>query len=240
MGFSVSSTAGRTCPRSSRATHSTLNMYQSPSGYIFRLKIPNDLRGIVGKCEFRYSLRTGSLRIAKQRSQYISSYLHQLFSRLRSREVELSQDQINELVKGYIRETLENDEKCRAIADPFTEGQTTLEGMSILEASDMNTAEAKSILSSVDKWLTVKDHSLMNDVAVKIANAFSKRQGLLDDISPDSASFKILSRELLKGFRDVLKVRIKRSGGDYAETDEQLIPALKRREESSLGGGCQG
>lgn len=85
----------------SRARRSTPNMYQSPSGYIFRLKIPNDLKGIVGRCEFRYSLQTGSLRIAKQRAQSISSYLHQLFGKLRSRELELSQDQIVALVHGW-------------------------------------------------------------------------------------------------------------------------------------------
>ncbi len=54
MGFSVSQPAKH---------QKLLNMYQCPSGYIFRLRIPNDLKQIVGKCEFRYSLRTGSLRV---------------------------------------------------------------------------------------------------------------------------------------------------------------------------------
>ncbi len=37
-------------------------MYQSPSGYIFRLRVPKDLRALVGKTEFRSSLRSGALR----------------------------------------------------------------------------------------------------------------------------------------------------------------------------------
>lgn len=219
MGFSVS-------PHTSRKAHSApANTYQSPSGYIFRLKIPNDLKKIVGKGEFRYSLRTGSLRIAKQRSLYFSAYIQQLFSRLRSGDVELSQDQINELVKKYIKETLANDERCRAIAAPFTEGQTTLDGMSLLESSDMGTEEAASITASVNHWLKVKDYSLMNDVAVKVANSISC------DIPTDSASFKILSRELLKGFRDVLKVRMKRASGDYSKTDAELVPVLQEEKQ---------
>lgn len=47
-------------------------VYQSPSGYIFRLRIPKDLKQLVGKVEFRYSLRSGSLRIAKYRSRCIA------------------------------------------------------------------------------------------------------------------------------------------------------------------------
>lgn len=36
-------------------------LYQTPSGYIFRLKVPRDLRPLVGQGEFRYSLRAGAL-----------------------------------------------------------------------------------------------------------------------------------------------------------------------------------
>ncbi len=81
-------------------------LYQSPSGYIFRLRIPNDLRRIVGKCEFRYSLRTGALRVAKHRARSIASYIHQLFTRVRSSMAEFTQEKIQEMVKKYIRETL--------------------------------------------------------------------------------------------------------------------------------------
>lgn len=58
-------------------------MYQSPSGYIFRLRIPKDLRSLVGKCEFRYSLRSGALREAKYRARCIASFIQQLFEKVR-------------------------------------------------------------------------------------------------------------------------------------------------------------
>lgn len=101
-------------------------MYQCPSGYIFRLRIPFDLRELVGKCEFRYSLRSGTLRVAKHRARCIASYIQQLFIKVRSSMAEFTQEQITKLVQKYIRETLENDEKCRAISGPTADGTTTL------------------------------------------------------------------------------------------------------------------
>ena len=58
MGFVISSTYS----------------YHTPSGYIFRLRIPKDLQLIVGKTEFRYSLRSGFLREAKVKAQAIGQY----------------------------------------------------------------------------------------------------------------------------------------------------------------------
>ena len=45
-------------------------LFHTPSGYIFRLRIPKDLKSIVGKTEFRYSLRSGFLREAKLKALF--------------------------------------------------------------------------------------------------------------------------------------------------------------------------
>lgn len=129
MGFFVP-TVTRQNPLTSKPGRQSrrFNMYQAPSGYIFRMRVPNDLRQIVGKTEFRYSLRTGSLRVAKPRACSIASFIKELFMRLRSDMPELTQEQINTIVQQYIRETLSNDERCRAIGQAYTPGQTTLEG----------------------------------------------------------------------------------------------------------------
>lgn len=197
-------------------------MYQSPSGYIFRLRVPKDLRAIVGKGEFRYSLRTGALRVAKSRARDIASYLQQLFMRVRSRMSEFTQEQIQALVKNYIRETLANDEKCRAMSGPSASGTATLEGKSLLESSDMKADEARSLLKSVDRWLKYQDHSLMHSVTDKLILS----QG--GKIEPESETYKVLSRELMKAFQGILNVRIKRSEGDYSKSDEELISVLKQ------------
>ncbi|NLZ16831.1 MAG: hypothetical protein GX087_03745, partial [Desulfobulbaceae bacterium] len=233
MGFSVSSNprpVNHSTPKrpgGSRKKQSLLNMYQSSSGYIFRLRVPVDLKPIVGKGELRYSLRTGSLRVAKLRTRSIAAYIQQLFMRLRSNMTELTQEQISQLVRQYIRETLSNDEKCRAVADLSSAGMTTLEGKSILESSDMSAEEAKSTLTSVNRWLKQQNHSLMQPVADTLIRSVSL------DIQQESISYKILSRELLKAFSEVLKVRIKRASGDYGQADEELISELKGHHHSA-------
>ena len=65
-------------------------MYLSPSGYIFRLRIPTDLKPVVGKCEFRYSLRSGILSVAKIRAQTIASYIVSTATVLRSSACNMS------------------------------------------------------------------------------------------------------------------------------------------------------
>ena len=54
-------------------------IYQSPSGYIFRIRVPHALREHIGKTEFRYSLCTGALRVAKHRARCLASYIHEIF-----------------------------------------------------------------------------------------------------------------------------------------------------------------
>ncbi len=87
-------------------------LYQSTSGYIFRFRIPKDLRVVVGKGESRYSLRSGILRVAKYRARCITSYIHQLFVKVRSSMSEFSKERIDQLVREYSRQTLDDAEKC--------------------------------------------------------------------------------------------------------------------------------
>ena len=192
-------------------------LFQSTSGYIFRLRIPNDLRAIVSKSEFRYSLRTGILRVAKHRARCIASYIHKLFLKVRSSMSEFSTERIEQLVREYIRQTLEDDEKCRAL------GKHTMDELYVTGGSSMGQKEAESLDISVKRWLKDQDHSLLHPVA----NRLLTKHGL--EVSPDSEEYKTLSRDLMVAFQSILKVRIKRSQGDYSVSDEELIPALKQQ-----------
>jgi integrase len=192
-------------------------LYQHPSGYFFRYRIPQDLKAVVGKTEFRYSLRTGIFRIARYRARLIAGYIQGLFNKVRTDMEKFSPEKITRLVQDYIRETLANDEMCRAKSLP------TLEGKTILESSSMKSDEARSLLTSVDRWLKSQDHSLMHLVTERII----KEQG--EAVDPESEAYKVLSRELLKAFKGILNVRIKRSEGDYSESDEDLMPILKQQ-----------
>ncbi|MBT8762474.1 site-specific integrase [Desulfohalobiaceae bacterium Ax17] len=103
----------------SSITKSPSYLIRNSSSYCFRLVIPKDLRPIICKTELRYSLRTGSLSIAKHRARLMASYVHRLFIELRSKKVlflrnqELNKKTINESLKKYFKKVLEEDEEYR-------------------------------------------------------------------------------------------------------------------------------
>ena len=87
-----------------------------PSGYIFRYCIPKDLKGVVGKGELRYSLKTGSLSMAKYRARCMAGYVQMIIHNIRrgGRMSELTHEQINRILRKHYEETIEEDEVSRA------------------------------------------------------------------------------------------------------------------------------
>jgi len=59
-------------------------LYHCPYGYYFRLRVPLDLKGYVGKTELRYSLRTNTLSEAKSKARLLAGKTQHLFSTLRT------------------------------------------------------------------------------------------------------------------------------------------------------------
>jgi len=88
-------------------------IYRHNSSYIFRITTPSDIITHINKKEFRYSLRTGSLSVAKFRARVIVSMVQRLFKDIRrgGRMAELTDKEINQLVRDYIKNWLDNDEK---------------------------------------------------------------------------------------------------------------------------------
>ena len=78
---------------------------KSQSCYCFRLVVPQDLRRFVGRCELRYSLKTGYLGVAKQKSRFLVGRVQFMFQLLRKGTwmVKLSENPIQQLVGKYFR-----------------------------------------------------------------------------------------------------------------------------------------
>ena len=84
-------------------------LIRNPYTYCFRMNVPKDLQPYIGKKELRYSLRTGYLGVAKEKARYVAGHVQSIFRILRKGTiVNLSDDQIKELVKKYIKDSLEN------------------------------------------------------------------------------------------------------------------------------------
>jgi len=62
----------------------TPHFYQHTSGYIFRYCVPHDVQSILKQREFRYSLRTGSLRTARERATLLMVRLKSYIMELRA------------------------------------------------------------------------------------------------------------------------------------------------------------
>jgi Domain of unknown function (DUF6538) len=70
------------------------------------MRVPKELLTVVGRAELKYSLNTASLRLAKRKSKETSRKVKRLFNQLRGRDMELTEDQIDEIVRAYIRDFL--------------------------------------------------------------------------------------------------------------------------------------
>jgi len=70
----------RKCPSCKSQSY----LIQSKFGYHFRLSVPQDLRAVVGKTEFRYSLRTRSLAEAKIEARRMAGEIQRIFRRMRT------------------------------------------------------------------------------------------------------------------------------------------------------------
>jgi len=68
---------------STRSTRSPSYLFQSQYAYNFRLSVPSDLRQIVGRTEFRLSLKTGNLPEARRKSRLLAGLIQGYFSQIR-------------------------------------------------------------------------------------------------------------------------------------------------------------
>lgn len=210
-----------TCSRTPDQTQYILRpkyIYLHPtSGYIFRLCVPSGLREYVGQGEFRYSLRTGSIRRAAHRAQQIAAYIHKIFNDLRMKvATNMTQaipdsTKIKAIVKQYVQETLVNDERIRSGMSPAVD-------LDVLTGANMGLSEVESMQNLVKRWLRYNDHSIVLKSPCMVENYLSQ----VDDDNDQKA----LARELLKAFQDVLSVREKRTQGDYSKQDHELLPLL--------------
>lgn len=55
-------------------------LIRNPYTYCFRMNVPEDIQRYVGKKEWRYSLKTGFVGIAKQKARMLAGNIQYLFS----------------------------------------------------------------------------------------------------------------------------------------------------------------
>jgi len=177
-------------------------LYHCPYGYYFRLRVPLDLKGYVGKTELRYSLRTNTLSEAKSKARLLAGKTQHLFRTLRNKQVSiLSKKEIHQMLQAFVREALEFDEYVRVTSKVrnYDSVDNQLDAITFLiddcqEALSLNTT-----------------HRYSERTANKLLEQFGKK------IDKDSDDYRILCRELAKANISVLKIIQKRETGDYSQ-----------------------
>ena len=85
-------------------------LVRNPYSYCFRMRVPIDLQAYIGKKELRYSLKTGYLSTAKQKSRIIAGQVQFLFKHIRNANhmtKDLSDTQIQDIINQYLREYID-------------------------------------------------------------------------------------------------------------------------------------
>ncbi len=101
-------------------TKSPNYLVRNPYSYCFRLVVPKDLQPFVGKKELRYSLKTGYIGLAKQKSRFLAGHVQMIFRYLRKDHTtlrELSKTQIQDIVNKYFRKALRHLDDGRLMLD---------------------------------------------------------------------------------------------------------------------------
>jgi integrase len=86
-----------------------MKYFSKRSGYCFRIAVPKDLQGIVGRRELRYSLRSNGRSEAREKAQATALEMKRIFRMLRKeRRLNLTSDQIHDLVQKFLRKYIDD------------------------------------------------------------------------------------------------------------------------------------
>ena len=140
--------------------------------WCFRMAVPPDLQGLVGRTELRYALNTGSRRTAKTLTGEISSRVKTLFAELRregNRMTELNKDQINEIIREYVQESIDSIKDHYATTKQPLNSDTLNHQLLGIEAVKEDYKEAKAyrkrsvVYPQVDRLLEAKGITIDRD-----------------------------------------------------------------------------
>ncbi len=186
------------------------HLLQRPSGYYFRITIPPDLKSLFEIREIKKSLKTGSIYLAKERANLLSGRLKKLFRGLRgSNSMKLKKEQIDGLVKKYVKETLESEEDERLMLGPIPE-EVQKDIMADNEYIEANSRD------------NLRTNNL-EDIEPLVDNIIMKPNNLEAD--KESYEYKKLCRETIKASIPLAQIQQRREIGDYS--DDVILPSLQ-------------
>jgi len=185
-------------------------LIRTPYSYCFRLNVPIDLQGFVGKTELRYTLATGYVGLAKSKARLLAGQMQEFFRRLREiiKLGELTDEQIVEIVNRYFRDFINGLEKIRVESGALGQGDV------FKKVNRINQSVCKRAKKALDEC---DYYSVWPRVT-----AVLKREGL--EIEKVSVTHNKMCREMLKGMIRFGAIDERRNQGDYSDDVEAAFP----------------
>jgi integrase len=195
--------------------------------YCFRLIVPKDLHKFVGKTELRYTLRTGYIGVAKRKARFLAGEVQLLFQLFRRGFVgmgKLSEDQIQQLVVKYIKQSVERLDKVFEVGDdqqrPYDDPpslQSYTEGLSTVREDLIHN-------------LSLGDFSMLENAI----ETFLKENGV-DEVDKQSPAYRRLCIEVHKAETQLIPIQQQHMRCDFSYKDQlpKIFPdVFGRREEA--------
>ncbi len=182
-----------------RLKKSAHHLVLKPSGYHFRIRVPEDLQARFGRGEIRLSLRTSELSRAREASNVLSTICYRFFKTYRKNMKELSDTKLHELLEKYLREALQEAEEERALAERPLRPEELDQRLETLEFLIGETREALALNDYKSTYVHVD--GLLEDNSLELNQA--------------SDSYRKLCREFLKIRAQFLETEHERALGVY-------------------------
>jgi len=200
------------------------------SSYYFRKRIPDDLRGVYGKCEIKVSLRTSDLNEAIRKVHLASLKYDREFEEHRKQlaqevRTELSKEDIERIADQWVHDQLEEDEQFRKHGD------------------------SEELFRSIAQSLQQKGASFQTPYPTG-GDGWTRSKGLSDreyEKYQDTLHFweKMLSHAISRGDRTVIEgileevmeeynIRIRKESDTYVELAHALLKATKVANDASI------
>lgn len=185
-------------------------IFLRPSGYYFRYARPARFKSVLPVRELRYPLHTHEQRVAKRLAAYIFARVEWLLIGIKNSRMELSQEQINSLVRREIEET-RREIKANHLREktPAAWNAHITAGLELLQEAEEDLA-----------------HSNFRNVATRVQN-------ILDDsgikLDRQSDSFRQLCRALLRATIEMQREDLRLHDGGLAHDEQPYLQPNKPR-----------
>jgi hypothetical protein len=195
--------------------HMALHLRRRDSGFHLRVIVPLAIRPALGCREIIRAL-PGDRKHASRISRIVAAWLSHLFDRVRLGKVEMDEAGISAVVDRWVREALEEDAEERLRRPPMDPDD-------VADAIEI----AKDLRCDYARALGASDWS----EARRDADELAAEAG----IAKGSREYRLLCRELLRGYVTLLSTEIARYQGDDAELPGRYVSTNETLPEAHSG-----